>query len=86
MSESMITVGDCHTHGGFVIAGSPSRKINGRPIARQWDAVSCPLHGPNRISQVSGSYSVDGVPGALSGDLTECGAVLVGSLSARVAS
>ncbi|CAM3208265.1 PAAR domain-containing protein [Cupriavidus taiwanensis] len=84
MANSIVVVGDGHTHGGFVLAGSPSRKINGRPMACMGDAVSCPLHGISRISQVRGLYKVDGVPGAASGDATECGAVLMGSVSARV--
>ena len=84
MADSIVVVGDGHTHGGFVLAGSPSRKINGHPIACMGDAVSCPLHGISRISQVRGLYKVDGVPGAASGDATECGAVLMGSVSARV--
>ncbi|EON19224.1 PAAR motif protein [compost metagenome] len=86
MADSIVVVGDGHTHGGVVLAGSPNRKINGRPIARQGDAVSCPLHGISRISQVRGLYKVDGVPGAVSGDMTDCGAVLIGSVSARVGS
>ncbi|HEY0585774.1 MAG TPA: PAAR domain-containing protein [Pseudoduganella sp.] len=86
MADSIVVIGDGHTHGGFVLAGSPSHKINGRPIARMGDAVSCPLHGISRISQVRGLYKVDGVPGAASGDMTECGAVLIGSVSARVGS
>lgn len=90
MSEQMIVVGDTTTHGGTVISGSPTSRINGRPIARLGDLVSCPQcyadgrpHGINPIVQVAGRYKVDGIPGACAGDLTECGCALIGSHEAR---
>ncbi|MDF3833850.1 PAAR domain-containing protein [Cupriavidus basilensis] len=84
MSNSIATVGDLHTHGGVILSGSPNRRINGRPIARRGDMVSCPLHGPNVIEQVMGLFKVDGEDGAATGDRTRCGAVLIGSAPARV--
>ncbi|MFZ3298436.1 MULTISPECIES: PAAR domain-containing protein [Ralstonia] len=43
-----------------------------------------PLHGPNSISKVSPDMLIDGQPAALHGDMTECGATLIGDGSAVV--
>ncbi|WP_238328006.1 PAAR domain-containing protein [Paraburkholderia mimosarum] len=46
----IIRVGDDHTGGGKVSAGSSDRFFMGRAIARLHDPVTCPKHGDNRIS------------------------------------
>ncbi|CAJ0890689.1 PAAR domain-containing protein [Ralstonia flatus] len=79
MSAPIITVGDVGAHGSVVTTGSPTSKIRGRPIARLGDLVTCPIHGVNRIVNVSGSAKVGGEVMARAGDGTECGDILIGS-------
>ncbi|MBX7229530.1 MAG: PAAR domain-containing protein [Burkholderiaceae bacterium] len=48
MPKSLALVGDSTTHGGTVISGASLANINGSPIARVGDKVSCPLFYPNQ--------------------------------------
>ncbi|AWK81959.1 TPA: type VI secretion system PAAR protein [Photobacterium damselae] len=76
-------LGDIGTdHDGFpptpIIAGSSSVMIDGKPAARQGDALAPhakPKHPPHprAISQGSGSVFIDGKPAARSGDAIDCG-------------
>ena len=91
MTLKIITVGDKTDHGGTVISGSPSHDIQGRAIARIGDQVDCPQshlggkpHGVNKITTGHGSLTVNGVPVAVEGCMTECGCKLIGSLPATV--
>jgi uncharacterized Zn-binding protein involved in type VI secretion len=84
MSRIIIVLGDPTSHGGKVISGSPSQKINGKPIARLGDKVQCPIkgHGVNAIVEGDSSYLINGIPVALHGHKTECGCSLMGTASA----
>ncbi|GGY34526.1 PAAR domain-containing protein [Pseudoduganella albidiflava] len=91
MSLEIITVGDSTDHGGKVISGSPTHDIDGMPIARLGDKVSCPRtypggrsHGINRIVTAHKTVTVGGVPVAVTGCKTECGCTLQGKRRATV--
>ena len=91
MSLKIITVGDSTDHGGKVISGSPTRDIDGKPIARIGDEVSCPQsypggkpHGVNKILTGHATVTVDGIPVAVDDCVTECGCKLIGSHRASV--
>jgi uncharacterized Zn-binding protein involved in type VI secretion len=86
MALKIITVGDKTDHGGSVISGSPTRDIDGKPIARVGDQVSCPQvypggkpHGVNKIVTGHAAVTVDGIAVAVDGCVTECGCKLIGS-------
>ncbi|MGO4813698.1 PAAR domain-containing protein [Cupriavidus sp. 2MCAB6] len=91
MPQSIIVVGDKTSHGGRVITGSPSDRIDGQPIARKGDLVDCPmrypdgrLHGVNPIIEGDDSHMLDGRPIALHGHRSECGCTLIGSTGSFV--
>jgi len=86
MPKSLALVGDSTTHGGTVISGASLANINGSPIARVGDKVSCPLfypsqepHGVNAIVDGAEHYLIDGIPAAVHGSKTECGCTLIAS-------
>lgn len=84
MARKIIVLGDSTDHGGKVIGGSPTQAIDGKPIARLGDMVSCPRkgHGVNPIVEGDADYLVNGIPVALDGHKTACGCALIGSVSA----
>lgn len=91
MSLKIITVEDKTDHGGKVISGSPNHDIRGRAIARLGDKVECPQfypggkpHGVNKIITAHLMLTIDGVPVAVEGCVTECGCKLIGSVPATV--
>lgn len=77
MPRQMIVVGDTTTHGGEVVSGSSSDRIDGKAIARKGDLVNCPQHGINPIIEGDASCTLDGRPVALEGHHAECGCALV---------
>lgn len=82
MEKPFIVLGDSTDHGGKVIAGSPSSDINGKPIARMGDKVTCPIKGHGGVTTIiSGDHTntIDGMPAARHGDKTACGATLISS-------
>jgi uncharacterized Zn-binding protein involved in type VI secretion len=76
MSRPLIRVGDPSSHGGTVEAGSASMIVDGKPVARLGDKVSCPIHGDTVINSGSATYITDDQPTARDGDTTACGATL----------
>lgn len=86
MSRAIITVGAMTTHGGQVVQGSSASTINGTPIARVGDKVTCPIkgHGVGVIVTGDSSFLVDGKPVARAGDKTSCGAVLIANQALTV--
>lgn len=88
MSRPIIVVGDATNHGGKVIQGAPTATINGIPIARVGDPVSCPKkgHGTTVIATGDANMLVDGKPVARHGDKTACGATLIASQTLTTAS
>ncbi|RYZ86466.1 MAG: PAAR domain-containing protein [Proteobacteria bacterium] len=91
MAKKIIVVGDGASHGGKVKTASPERKIDGKSISRLGDLVDCPQKYPkkrprgiNKIIEGSSSYLTDAIPVALEGHHTECGFILIKSMSATV--
>ena len=81
--DAFIVEGDTTSHGGKVISCSPDSKVEGRPIARLGDMVSCPkCGGVYPIVQVMPrGVTAGGRPPAFEGDKTACGATLIASQS-----
>ncbi|MEC7121083.1 MAG: PAAR domain-containing protein [Pseudomonadota bacterium] len=79
MSKPIITVGAMTSHGGAVLQGSTATTINGVPVARVGDMVSCPMpwHGISKIVSGDPTFLVEGKPVARHGDMTSCGATLI---------
>ncbi|MFM0237960.1 PAAR domain-containing protein [Paraburkholderia phytofirmans] len=79
--RKQIVVGDTTSHGGEVISGSPSSTWGREEIAiaRKGDLVTCPKCAPHTFVIAEGwEGSADlGVPVALEGHKTTCGAVLI---------
>jgi uncharacterized Zn-binding protein involved in type VI secretion len=76
MSRPLVRLGDASSHGGMVMTGSPNVFVDGKPVARLGDKVSCPIHGDTVINSGSPTYIIDGKPTARDGDTTACGARL----------
>lgn len=76
MNRPVIRVGDSTSHGGTVAEGSEHFIVDGKPVARVGDKVTCPLHGDTTIDSGSATYITDGRPTARDGDTTACGATL----------
>lgn len=73
---------DKTTHGGIITMGSPSRLVNGLPVARVGDKVICPQHGPTIIISAWGGMPLtDYMPTAHAYGKTSCGAFLLPSLA-----
>lgn len=84
----IIRLGDKTTHGGTVVEAFPAARadVYGIPPAGLGHLTICPLHpGPHRIAEGVSSFTIDGIPVALQGMATTCGAALIPSqLSATV--
>jgi uncharacterized Zn-binding protein involved in type VI secretion len=80
MGKPFILIGDKTSHGGTVIQGSSESTVDGKPIARVGDQVTCPQRGHGGTTViVSGDPTcvIDGQPAARHGDKTACGATLL---------
>ncbi|MCD9088272.1 PAAR domain-containing protein [Stenotrophomonas sp. SY1] len=78
MARNWIVVGDATTGGGRVITGSPHTDIDGIPVARVNDKVTCPQHkGVFPIIQGDASMIIDGQPVAINGGAVACGCRLM---------
>lgn len=78
MSKPIIVLGDKTDHGGVVVTGAPVSDVDGKPIARVGDQVTCPTcKGVFPIASGDGTVIVDGQPVARHGDKTACGASLI---------
>jgi len=88
VARPIIVVGDVTSHGGKVIQGAPTATINGIPVARVGDAVTCPKkrHGTTVIATGDANMLVDGKPVARHGDKTACGATLIAGQTLTTAS
>lgn len=84
MARTWIVVGDATSHGGTVVSGSPFTDIDGKPVARVGDKVSCPKCGPTTIANGEPTIDIDGKPVARHGDKTACGATLIAGQQIRV--
>jgi len=79
----VIRVGDTTSHGGEVISGADSWLIEGKPVARIGDRVTCPScnNGVYNIVEGEEMMQVFGQNVAFEGHRTSCGASLISSLS-----
>jgi uncharacterized Zn-binding protein involved in type VI secretion len=76
---AVVLDGDCLDHGGMVLASENSVFVNGRAVARIGDRAICQQHGITRlVRQGSSSVHSTSMPVARIGDVTECGAKVVG--------
>lgn len=81
MAKKVARKGDPTSHGGMILTGSSSRKVNGLDVARVDDQVSCPTHGNNAIIEGSSGVLCDGKKVAQVGDKTACGASIISGSS-----
>lgn len=80
LNRLAIRLGDTTDHGGRVVEVSSSTIIDGRHQARIGDVVSCPrCSGRQTIVEGDPTYTDDGIPVALEGHATSCGARLIAS-------
>lgn len=68
---------DMHSHGGYILIGSPDTYIDGLQQARLGDQCVCPLHGMVTIINGSASSYDNGLPVARAGDMLSCGAIII---------
>jgi uncharacterized Zn-binding protein involved in type VI secretion len=81
--KRVIRLGDPTTHGGAVIKVTATQtNVMGQPLARVGDQCACPIpgHSPCVITEGDGDWTIDGVPVALEGHKTSCGASLISTL------
>ncbi|MGF6594767.1 PAAR domain-containing protein [Pseudomonas sp. B21-012] len=80
--RAIVRLNDSTDHGGTVSNSIPRTDLNGKPIAGKGNLVSCPLcKGIFPIIEGSSTYSINGIPVALDGMKTACGASLIASAS-----
>lgn len=80
--KKIVRLGDMTDHGGTVVSSIPHTNLNGKPMAGKSNMVFCPLcKSEFPIIEGSGTYRVNGVPVALDGMKTACGASLIASAS-----
>lgn len=82
--KRVIRLGDPTTHGGKVVSATSHHMIYGKPVARLGDQVMCPIpgHGVTTIVEGDPTWLIDGIPVALEGHKTSCGASLISTLPA----
>ena len=80
--KRVIRLGDPTSHGGTVVSASSVVMINGKPVARIGDSVTCPVPGHGVVTIVDGgtAWADNGQPIALVGHKTSCGASLITTL------
>lgn len=79
---NVIRKGDSTDHGGVVLEGFEHTNFNGRPLAGVGHKVSCPrCNGVFAIAEGNAAYKIGGIPTALEGMKTTCGASLIASTS-----
>ena len=77
MGYPVSKIGDTSDHGGAIITGSSSCKINDVPVARIGDILACPIHGNNPIVSSLAVYAKDDDKLlAHIGSKTQCGATI----------
>lgn len=81
--RKVIRLGDSTSHGGTVVTAAPHDTAFGLGVARKGDRCTCPHKGHEPCAIVEGDETdlIDGVPVALEGHRTSCGAVLISTLA-----
>ncbi|WP_313644748.1 PAAR domain-containing protein [Pseudomonas sp.] len=78
----IVRLDDITDPGGRVIESIKNTALSGKPMAGKGNMVFCPLcEGEFPIIEGSDTYRVNGVPVALDGMKTACGASLIASAS-----
>ncbi|RBG21627.1 PAAR domain-containing protein, partial [Xanthomonas oryzae pv. oryzae] len=78
MARMIIVVGDRTTGGGTVVSGSLETDIDGMPVARVGDRVTCRKHpGVHTIATGDITLMIEGQPVARHGDRLSCGCQLL---------
>ncbi|WP_454712036.1 PAAR domain-containing protein [Cupriavidus nantongensis] len=86
MMKGIVHQGDKTDHGGTVIQGFSNTESDGRPWAGVGHMVVCPrCKGAFPIIEGHAQITVDGIPVAMHGMRTACGAVLLASSPFTVA-
>ena len=79
--RGVIRLHDTTTHGGKVISVAHTPTDMGLPIACIGDKVKCPqCKGVYEIVEGDSTWTIEGVPVALDGHKTSCGAALISSV------
>jgi uncharacterized Zn-binding protein involved in type VI secretion len=79
--KRVIRLDDPTNHGGKVTSVSAQQpNIMGKPVARVGDLCTCPIHGACPIVEGDANWTIDGIPVALEGHKTACGAILISTL------
>ena len=80
--KRVIRLGDPTNHGGKVVSAASNAHIEGLPVARLGDTVICPKkgHGTTTIVEGDPDWLLEGIPVALEGHKTSCGATLISTL------
>jgi uncharacterized Zn-binding protein involved in type VI secretion len=80
--RGVIRLNDPTSHGGKVVSAAPKSKVMGVAVARKGDKCLCPLPGHGLSTSMEGDPKVliDGVPVALDGHTTSCGATLMSTV------
>ena len=88
MKKRVIRLGDKTSHGGVVVSATSHFNVFGKPVARLGDSVACPVpgHGVCSIAEGDPTWTIDGIPVALEGHKTSCGASLISSIPSVVRS
>ncbi len=81
--RKVIRLNDPTSHGGKVISAAPHSTVLGKAVARKGDLCSCPIKGHDACTIAEGDDNVliDGVPVALEGHKTSCGASLISTVA-----
>lgn len=80
--KRVIRLGDPTSHGGKVVSAAANSSIFDIQVARLGDKVSCPIsgHGVATIVEGDPDWLIEGIPVALEGHKTSCGASLISTL------
>ena len=80
-NRGVIRLGDTTNHGGKVIQIAHTPEDMSRPIACIGDLVQCPkCNGVYQIMEGEPTFTIMGIPVALDGHKTACGATLITSV------
>ncbi|MDR1397818.1 MAG: PAAR domain-containing protein [Desulfarculales bacterium] len=82
-NRGVIRIGDKTSHDGQVITVYGEMEVQGRIVARIGDLVSCPRceGGPFKVIEGDLDVTDHGIPVAFDGHKTECGAILISSVT-----
>jgi len=68
---------DTHSHGGYILTGSPDTYANGIRVARQGDLAICNIHGVVTLIQGSATVYANGERVTRVQDMLSCGAFII---------